>query len=154
MGLIATALVCLAAGCAGPRAAEAPPPPPFAIHFEKSGGLKPMPQELTIGPERHAKATMATGTAAGVRTVRFRVSRKQVARLRRGLRLAHFSELASSSPESCADCYLYTIEYRGHEVRADESALPDRLHDVVRKLETIVFTHVVMPSPGELPGVP
>ena len=151
MGLLATALACLAVGCPGPPAAEAPPPQPFAIHFEKSGGLKPKPQELTIGPGRHARAAMATGTPAGVRTVRFRVSRKQVARLRRGLRQAHFSELESSLPGKCADCYLYTIEYRGHEVTIDESALPERLHDVVRKLETIVFTHVVMPSPGELP---
>jgi hypothetical protein len=154
VGLIATALVCLAAACSGPHAAAAPRPQPFAIHFEKSGGLKPMPQELTIGPGRHAKATMATGTPAGARTVRFRVSKKQVARLRRGLRQAHFSELESSLPGNCADCYLYTIEYRGHEVTADDSALPDRLHVVVRKLETIVFTHVVMPSPGEVPGLP
>jgi hypothetical protein len=150
MGLIATALACLAVGCPGPPAAEAPPPQPFAIHFEKSGGLKPMPQELTIGPDRHAKAAMA-GTAAGVRTVRFRVSRKKVATLKRGLRRAHFSALESSLPGNCADCFLYTIQYRGHEVTIDESALPDRLREVVTKLETIVFTHVVMPSPGELP---
>ncbi len=156
MGLFATALACLAAVCPGPLTATPPPPPPqpFAIHFEKSGGLKPMPQELIIGPERHAKAAMATGTPAGVRTVHFRVSRKQVARLRRGLRQAHFSELENSFPGNCADCYLYTIEYRGHEVTTDESALPDRLHNVIRKLEAIVFTHVVTPSPGELHELP
>jgi hypothetical protein len=150
MGLIATALACIAIGCPGPSAAEARPPQPFAIHFEKSGGLKPMTEELTIGPDRRAKAVMA-GTPAGVRTVRFHVSRKKVATLRRGLRRAHFSVLESSGPGNCADCFLYTIQYRGHGVTIDESQLPDRLRDIVTKLETIVFTHVVMPSPGELP---
>jgi hypothetical protein len=150
MGLLATALACLAVGCPGPPAADAPPRQPFAIHFEKSGGLKPMPQELTIRPGRHAVATMAV-TAVGSRTVHFRVSSKKVAALRRGLRRAHFSSLESSFPGNCADCFLYTIEYRGNEVTIDESSMPARLRDVVTKLETMIFVHVVMPSPEELP---
>jgi hypothetical protein len=153
MGLIATTLACLAVGCPGSPAADPPPPQPFAIHFEKSGGLKPMPQELTIRPGRHAEASMA-GTSAGKRTVRFRVSRKKVATLRRGLRRAHFFGLESSLPGNCADCFLYTIEYRGHEVTIDESSLPAKLRDVVTKLETIVFVHVVMPSADEVPHLP
>lgn len=152
MALIATTLACLAVGCPGPPAADAPPQP-FAIHFEKNGGLKPVPQELTIRPGRHAVASMA-GTGAGTRTVRFRVSRKKVATLARGLRRARFSSLKSSLPGNCADCFLYTIEYRGHEVTIDESSLPAALRDVVTKLETIVFVHVVMPSPDEVPHLP
>jgi hypothetical protein len=153
MGLIATALACLAMtpGCGGPPVVETPSPTArFAIHFEKSGGLKAMPEELTIRPGRHAVATIVD-TVAGRRTVHFQVSAKKVATLKRGLRRARFSTLKSSLPGNCADCFLYTIEYRGHEVTIDQTALSDALRDVVTKLETIVFTHVVMPSPGELP---
>jgi hypothetical protein len=153
MGLLATALACLAVGCPGPPTAHASGPQPFAIHFEKNGGLKPMSQELSIRPGRHAVASMAVAPV-GNRTVRFRVSRKKIATLRRGLREAHFSTLNGSSPGNCADCFVYTIEYRGHGVTIDESSLPAELRDVVTKLETIVFVHVVMPSPDEVPHLP
>jgi hypothetical protein len=155
MGLLATALTCLAMapGCGGPPPADAPAPAPFAIHFEKNGGLKPAPEELTIRPDRHAVASL-TVAQLGNRTVHFRVSKKKVATLRRGLRRAHFLTLSSSPPGNCADCFLYTIQYRGHEVTIDESTLPADLRDVVTKLETIVFVHVVMPSPDEVPHRP
>ncbi len=150
MGLIATTLACLAVGCAGPAGADHPRPQPFAIHFEKSGGLNPVPQKLAIRPGRRAVASMG-GSPLGVRTVRFRVSKKRVVSLARGLRRARFSTLESSSSGNCADCFLYRIGYRGHRVTIVEPALPDELRQVVTKLETIVFTHVVMPSPGEIP---
>jgi hypothetical protein len=153
MALLATALACLAVGCPGSPAADAPAPQPFAIHFEKNGGLKPMPEELTIRPDRRAVASLAVAPV-GNRTVRFRVSKKKVATLRRGLRQARFSTLESSPPGNCADCFLYTIEYRGHGVTIDESSLSAELRNVVTKLETIVFVHVIVPSPGEVPHRP
>ncbi len=153
MGTLAIALACLAVGCPGPPAAEAPPPKPFSLSFEKSGGLKPMPEKLTIDPGRHAEATIA-GTGAGTRTVRFRVSRKKVGILQKGFRRAGFPQLESPLPGNCADCFIYTIRYRGHEVTIDEAAMSAELRDVVTKLETIVFDHVISPAPEELPHRP
>jgi hypothetical protein len=157
MGALATALMCLttvATGCPGPPADPLPPPHPFAIKFEKSGGLKPLPMALTIRPGRRAVASMAGGGSAATRTVRFRVTRKKVAQLEVGLRRAHYFQLESPPPGNCADCFIYSFDYRGHELTIDQSALPQKLGDVVTKLETLVFEHVVMPSPGELPHRP
>ena len=145
MGPIATAMACLAIGCPGSPEEPLPPPQPFAIHFEKSGGLKPMPIELTIRPGRRAVASIA-GTRAGERTVRFRVSRKKVASLKSGLRRAHFFELESPLPGNCADCFLYSIEYRGHEVSFDESAIPAKLGAVVTELESLAYAHAIPPN--------
>jgi hypothetical protein len=155
MGLLATAMACMTMACSGAPAAEpAATPPPFALHFEKSGGLKPMPEELTIRPGRRAVATLGVSGSGESRTVRFRVSRRKVSILRKGLRRSHFFALGSSPPGRCADCFVYTIDYRGHRVSVDQSSISSQLAGVVTKLETIVFTHAVMPSPGELPHLP
>ncbi|HEY5976564.1 MAG TPA: hypothetical protein VIT85_01800 [Solirubrobacterales bacterium] len=145
MGPIAIAMACLAIGCPGSPEESLPPPQPFAIHFEKSGGLKPIPIELTIRPGRRAMASIS-GTRAGERTVRFRVSRRKVASLKSGLRRAHFFKLQSPFPGNCADCFLYSIEYREHKVSTDQSAMPAKLGEVVAELESLVYAHAIPPN--------
>jgi len=155
MGLLATAMACLALGCPGSPAEPdpLPPPQPFAIDFEKSGGLRPVPMSLKVRPGRHAVARMG-GAGGDERVVRFRLSRKKVASIKSGLRRAHFFRLESPLPGNCADCFVYSIAYRGHELTIDQSAMPRKLGDLVVVLESIVFEHAVMPSPGELPHRP
>jgi hypothetical protein len=147
MGIFATAMACLAIGCPGSPAEPDPTPPPraFAIHFEKSGGLRPVPMELTIRPGRHAVASIA-GTRAGERTVRFRISRKKVASLTLGLRRARFFKLQSTFPGNCADCFIYSIAYRGHELTIDQSTMPKRLGEVVDELESLVYARAIPPN--------
>jgi hypothetical protein len=146
MGLIATAMACLSAiGCPGPPAEPLPPPKPFAIHYERSGGLKPMAQELTIRPGRQAVASSA-GTRAGERTVRFRVSRKQVASLKADLRQTRFSQLQESVPSNCADCFIYSIEHGGHEVTRDQTTMPKKLAALVTEIESLIYAHTIPPN--------
>jgi len=147
MGLLATALACLAMspGCGGPAVEASPSATPFALTYERSGGLKATPQKLTIGPGRHAIATIAD-TRGGTKTVRFQIPRKRVQNLRQGLAQAHFSQLESPPPGNCADCYLYSISYRGHEVTVGQADMSDRLDDVVTELETLIHAHAVPPG--------
>ena len=55
----------------------------FTVSYERSGGLKVMPQKVVIKPGRHAVATTRNGV--GVKTVRYRVPVPTVKRLRSGL---------------------------------------------------------------------
>ena len=147
MGLLATALACLAMspGCGGPPVEAPPSATGFALTYERSGGLKATPQKLAIGAGRHAVATYAD-TKGGTKTVRFEISRKRVRSLRQGLAQAHFSQLESPPPGHCADCYLYSISYRGHEVTVGQSDMSARLGDVVAELEALIQAHAVRPG--------
>ena len=148
MGLAATALMCLAISpaCAGPAAVETPSPvAAFTISYERSGGLKPLPQKLVVRPGRHAVAASA-GTRAGEQEARFRISRKAVLRLQERLAAAEFTEIESPLPGNCADCYLYSIRYLGHRVLFDQSATPARLDGVVREIESIIYAHTIPPN--------
>jgi hypothetical protein len=142
--LLATALVCLAAGCPGPPAAK-PPPKPFALHYARSGGLKPVPQELTIRPGRRAVASILA-PRVGRRTARFRISRRKVASLKRGLRRARFFGLSSSDSWTCPDCFRYSIAYRGHEVAMDQSSMPAKLGELVTEIEALIYAHTIPPN--------
>ena len=143
MGSLATALACLAAaapGCGGPQALEAPPKPTaFAISFERSGGLKPTTRKLAIRPGGHAVASVRGSDGAYDRPVRFQVGAKRIRSLRRGLARARFSAIESTTtPGSCADCYRYSIRYRGHAVALQETDVPARLRRVIDQLEAMI----------------
>ena len=105
----------------------------FSVTYERSGGLKPMPQMLVIRPGR--KATATTRSAGGEsRTVHFRVPVPKAQQLRAGLSNPRFALLESSGPGNCADCYLYSIDYRGHSVSLTEVDIPGWLRKTVGRL--------------------
>jgi hypothetical protein len=150
MKLLATALACLAAACGiaaagSPPATEAPPTiAEFAITYERSGGLKPMPYRLAIRPGRAATLTAEGALDERSRTVRFRVSRKRIRRLRAALGRAGFETVGDPgpSPGACADCYFYAIAYEGHEVTFSEALVPKRLRETVALLEDLIAAHL------------
>ena len=137
-------IACLvtSAGCGEPPVAQPQPPSvsAFAISYVRSGGLKSMPQKLTIMPGRHASATVLT-PRTGIRTVRFRVGAKRIVSLRKGLSEAHFSQLRTSNPGNCADCFLYSLRYRGHDVTLTEVDVPSPLRAVIDQLEALIAAH-------------
>lgn len=144
MATVAAALACLAAalpGC-GQATRDAPPSPAaFAISYERSGGLDPASRKLRIRPGRYAVAS--TGVAAGAygRTARFRVPAKRIRSLERGLARARFAAIESAPPVGCADCYRYSIRYRGHAVTLLETDVSARLRRVIDQLEAVIATH-------------
>jgi hypothetical protein len=144
MDLLATAMACLAMspGCGGPVAAETPPVASFAISYERSGGLKPMPQKLVIEPGRRGQVYQApNGHESGARI--FRVGKSRILSLRRGLAKAHFEQIEGGGlPGTCADCYLYSIRYRGHSVSLVETEVPAQLRKVINQLEAVIDAHL------------
>jgi hypothetical protein len=144
MDLLATALACLAMtpGCGGPAPAEMPPVASFAISYERSGGLKPMPRKLVIEPGRRGQVFQApNGHESGARI--FRVGKDSILSLRRSLTRAHFEQIESGgSPGTCADCYLYSIRYLGHSVSLVETEVPARLRPVIDRLEAVIDAHL------------
>ena len=125
-----TALACLAAsfGC-GPGPAPEPivPVESFKIAYERSGGLKPLPQSLVVRPGRRAVAT-TLGPNGTKRTARFRVSVLTVKTLRNALRGSRWDTLSTvTDPSGCADCYLYSITYQGHSVHLLQNQVPEWL---------------------------
>jgi hypothetical protein len=146
MGLLATALACLAMspGCGGP-AVEAPPSvAQFALSYARSGGLKPDPRSLEIAPGRHAtvKGRKLPSRSDSLFTVRFRIGVKQVKRLRNALERADFQAIADPGPGACADCFQYSIDYRGHEVTFSDVTAPPGVRPVVDRIEAIIVHHL------------
>jgi len=112
----------------------------FSVRYERSGGLKVMPQKVVIKPGRHVVATTRNGV--GVKTVRYRVPVPTVKRLRNGLSDPRFAAFEGGPPGTCADCYVYTITYRGHMVTVDESTVPGWLRKTITRLEALAAPHL------------
>jgi hypothetical protein len=133
----------MAPGCGGPAAGAPPSVAQFAISYERSGGLAAMPQKLVVKRGRHAAVTTRDADSLQPRTVRFRIGVNRVEGLRSALAKAGFEtiETPGPNPGACADCYLYAIDYRGHEASFSEIDLPKRLHGVVGQLEAVIASH-------------
>jgi hypothetical protein len=147
MALLATALACtaLSAGCGGPPtvpvpAAAARPASHFAIAFERSGGLKASVETLRVRPGLRAVATGPKGSREASK--RFEMSARSAEGLRRELARARFAELPGTPTGTCADCYVYSIAYHGHEVHFPASKVPEGLREVVDGLEEEVILHL------------
>jgi hypothetical protein len=147
MALFATALACtaLSAGCGGPPTAPAPAPAArpashFAIAFERTGGLKASVETLRVRPGLRAVATAPKGSREASR--RFKMSAENAEELRRELAKARFAELPSTPTGTCADCYVYSIAYHGHEIHFPDSKVPESLMEVVDGLEEEVISHL------------
>jgi hypothetical protein len=131
MALLATVLALLA------------PPSSFAISYERSGGLKPMPQKLVISPGRHGALTTRGADLESSRTVRFRVGVRRIESLQRALAQSDFATVGTPGPNpgTCADCYFYSLRYEGHEVTFSEVSVPEQLRGVVGQLEAVIAAH-------------
>jgi hypothetical protein len=144
MGLFLAAMIsCLVAypGCESPVERAQPDPVPtvsqFAVKYSRSGGLKAEFLSLQIEPGRHATLQDRGGT------VHFLVAPKKIRRLRAALEDADWETIGSQASGSgtCADCYLYSIGYRGLTVSFDESIQTRRFDHAIEQLEALVDSH-------------
>jgi hypothetical protein len=95
----------------------------------------------TVAPAQFATAS-ADEPGRGERRVDFHLSAHRIRALERGLRSAHFVSLESPGPSGCADCFEYSLFYRGHSLELDESQTPPRLDAVIAQLEAIISAHL------------
>jgi hypothetical protein len=141
LALVAT-IACLVAspGCEPVERSLKPVPTvsQFTVRYTRSGGLKAESIKLQIEPGRHA-TLRARGS-----TERFRVAAKKIRRLRNALESANWG--APGPPESgsgtCADCYRYTIAYRGLTIVFDQSIQTHRFDPALEELEALVRSHL------------
>jgi hypothetical protein len=112
----------------------------FAVTYERNGGLAPSPDKLVV--RRGRRAAVKTTSAAGVaRTVRFRLSVLTVKRLRNALSQPPFATWEGVPANGCADCYVYTLDFRGHSVSFPQNEIPIWLRKTVRRFEALVEAH-------------
>jgi hypothetical protein len=140
MGALAAVIACLVAypGC-GAEARPVPvvPTEKVALTYERSGGLAATPQKLVIRPGRQAAAT-GTNAAGKKKTVHFRLSAPKTNQLRNKLLDRRFALLEDSvAPGNCADCYLYSIKFRGHSVSISQVDVPAWLAKTIGHLEAL-----------------
>ncbi len=141
--LIAAVVSCVVAssGCEWPPEPTPDPVPTvaqFTVDYHRSGGLKAETIGLQIEPGRHA-----TARARGA-TVHFRVAAKKIRRLRTALEDANWGTPAPPGSESgtCADCYRYSIHYRGLTAVFDQSIQTHRFDPAVDLLEALIDSHL------------
>jgi hypothetical protein len=132
MALLATVFALLSAS-----------PETFAITYERSGGLKPMPYRLAIRPGLQGSLTTRGTLDERSRTVRFPVGKKKLRALQGALERADFETVGTPGPNPgvCADCFFYSIVYEGHEVTFSQIEVPERLRETVHLLEKLVAAH-------------
>jgi hypothetical protein len=147
MRLLAATIACLVALATGAAAVAAAPAPTYAftLLYERSGGFAPSTDRLEVAPGRSAVAE-SSGTRAGNRRVQFRISNRRIRALERSLRRAHFGSLENPGPSGCADCFVYSIFYRGHQLELDESQMPRQLGAAVAEIEAIISAHTIPPN--------
>ena len=112
----------------------------FAATYERSGGLSPSMQRFVVAPGRRA---IVTTTVAGEQpeTVRFRLSVLTAKRLRNGLAQAHFTGQEHPPATPCADCYVYTLKYRGETVSFNQTEIPRWIKKTVGRFEALIEAH-------------
>jgi hypothetical protein len=152
MRALAATYVCLAALATCSAAVAAPPaqlqhsaPYEFVLLYERSGGFAPGTRGLMVAPAQFATAE-SSGPGAGKRRVDFHLGSRRIRALERGLRRAHFSSLESPGASGCADCFEYSIFYRGHNLALDESQMPKALGRVIEQIEAIISAHTDPPK--------
>lgn len=143
MGLLAT-IVCVlttAGPCESPPAPEPLPVTQFAISYERSGGFAALPRKLVIRPGQRGTAT-TFDPKNGRRSVEFRVAEKKVKQLRAAAEAAHLGEVPPSEPGSCADCYVYSVAYRGASVSIAQVDVPTRMRGLIDRAEALIAAHL------------
>ncbi|MET0559011.1 MAG: hypothetical protein ABW065_10120 [Solirubrobacterales bacterium] len=141
MGALLATLACIVGvgTCGEPPATTALPVERFAISYERSGGLAAMPENLTVRPGRRASVTIVRrGRAANVG---FRLSVKQIKRLRAAAETARVGGLPTPEPGNCADCFVYSVTYRGESASVAEVDVPRRMQPLIDRAEALIAAH-------------
>jgi hypothetical protein len=143
MGLLAATISCVVVlgPCAGPAQPSTLPVERFAISYERGGGFAAMPQKLTIRPGRQATVT-AIDPKGQPRSAQFQVAAKTVRRLRAAAEAAHIGTVEPSVPGNCADCFIYTVAYRGETASVAEVDVPGRMRGLISRAEALIAAHL------------
>jgi hypothetical protein len=115
---LALALLLLTAGCGQASAASLG----GTVQYAKSGGIAGISESMRISSDGRGKIEARS----------FRLTATEVSKLATALRRADLAHTKSPKGAGCCDVFFYSIRYRGHEVKWDDSSrsLPRRIADL------------------------
>jgi hypothetical protein len=113
-------------------------PSPAAVNgtlvtFARTGGFAGVNDRVTV--KRDRRVTVRSRGDAAKHT---RLSRAAMQKLRRELDDAQIDHPPADSPPSCADCFVYTITYKGHRVQLTEDGIPERMQPAIQRLSRLI----------------
>lgn len=122
---------------AGTTASESPGtipnPGDTLLIFSRQGGLAGTSDRLVVRPDGSWSLQTRTGTKTGMMTA------AEVSALKAALDAAHFTELPRvNDGGTVADGYTYSITYAGHEVVAQDGAVPPALQPILGTLNGLL----------------
>ena len=145
LAAMAIAACLTAASPCGPSGAPAAPVPldRFTATYERSGGLLPEPRKVVI---RHRKALLKKSerVVAGVGTssTTVKLSDRKLKQFRAAISQPRFAAYESPFPGNCADCFIYTVAYRGEKVSVEEVDVPTRMRPLIDRAEALIAAHL------------
>jgi hypothetical protein len=136
---ILIAAAALAAGCGDDEPAEPPEPEPSAplVVYERAGGIAFTPQRLVIAHDGSASVSVEGPGGIGAD---FELSAGELDELRAALEDATLE--GEQDEPTCADCYLYEIEYGGETTSFDQTMVPADTEPLIALLGEIVEREV------------
>jgi hypothetical protein len=142
MGALLATLACIVGmgTCGEPPPSATLPIERFAISYERSGGLAAMPEKLTVRPGRDVVITVRRRN--GGDGVAFRLGVEQTKKLRAAAETARIGEIAPSDPGNCADCFVYSVTYRGKSASVPEVDVPRRMQPLIDRAEALIDAHL------------
>jgi hypothetical protein len=122
---MALALLLLTAGCGQASAAGLG----GTVQYAKSGGIAGISQSMKIASDGRGKIEKRT----------LRLTATEASKLATALRRADLAHTKSPKGAGCCDVFSYSIRYRDHEVKWDDSArsLPRRVSDLASMLSRL-----------------
>lgn len=102
------------------------------VRFVQTGGIAGIDVRLVVREDRRA-----TVTARGAATRRHQLRAATLTGLRRTLDAAELDRPSEPTRSGCADCFEYTITYRGQRVSFDQVSVPPRMRVALRELRRI-----------------
>ncbi|WP_354700311.1 hypothetical protein DSM112329_00579 [Paraconexibacter sp. AEG42_29] len=102
------------------------------VRFDKGGGFAGVDVRTRIRGDRRV-----TVTERGRATRRHTLKAATLTALRKTLDAAELGEKLPGPQGGCADCFVYSITYKGRRVTFDEAAVPGRLKKPLAELSRI-----------------
>jgi hypothetical protein len=127
----------LAAGCADDEPADSPEPNGPLVVYERAGGIAFTAQRLVVEQDGSAKVSVEGPGEIGAD---FELSAGELDELRAALEDATLE--GEQAEPTCADCYLYEIEYGGETASFDQTMVPADTEPVIALLSDIVEREV------------
>jgi hypothetical protein len=101
-------------------------------NFHQTGGFVGVDVHLVV----RTNGTLVV-THRGEPSVRGKLRPATFRRLRTALDAAHLERRLPPSQNGCADCFVYSIGYRGHHAAFDDATFPARMRAAVTQLRRI-----------------